>query len=120
MTGTPLQNNLLELWSLLNFLLPQFFKDADTFDALFVVDEFENSQNLLKEKKNVDIITTIHGVLRPFMLRRLKSDVLIDIPPKKEVLVYCHLTEFQRDLYKLVLQRDYLRLLGRVSFNLKS
>lgn len=83
-----------------------------------MLNDFQESDKLLKEKQNIDIISTIHGVLSPFMLRRLKSDVLTDLVPKKEILVYCPMTEFQRDLYKLILENNYEKLVGKVSYHL--
>lgn len=114
LTGTPLQNNLTELWSLLNFLLPQFFNDADTFSSLFVQEDFQKTDKIIEQEQNTNILSTIHGVLNPFMLRRLKNDVLKDIVPKKEVLVYCPLTPLQRDLYKLILTNNISELTGKV------
>lgn len=116
LTGTPLQNNLVELWSLLNFLLPQFFRDADTFASLLAADDLREADRVLQEEQSTNIIATIHGVLAPFVLRRLKVDVLHDLAPKKEVLVYCPISQLQRDLYKYILQRNYDQLTGKVKF----
>jgi SNF2 family DNA or RNA helicase len=63
-TGTPLQNNLHELWALLNFLLPDVFDSADDFNAWF------DTQKCLADDK--DLVTRLHGILKPFLLRRLK------------------------------------------------
>lgn len=114
LTGTPLQNNLLELWSLLNFLLPQFFQDADTFSSLFVIEDFQETDKIIQQEQTTNIISTIHGVLSPFMLRRLKVDVLTDLVPKKEVMVYCPMTELQRNLYTYILQKNIGKLLNKV------
>ncbi|KAF3500672.1 hypothetical protein F2Q69_00044551 [Brassica cretica] len=75
-TGTPLQNNLHELWALLNFLLPEVFSSAETFDEWFQISG-ENDQ------QEVVVVQQLHKVLRPFLLRRLKSDVEKGLPPKK-------------------------------------
>ena len=66
LTGTPLQNNLHELWALLNFLLPDVFNSADDFDSWFNTPDIAESESL---------VTRLHGVLRPFLLRRIKVSV---------------------------------------------
>jgi SNF2 family DNA or RNA helicase len=65
---TPLQNNLHELWALLNFLLPDIFSSADQFDEWFDLD-------IDDEEAKKYIFSQLHKILRPFMLRRLKADV---------------------------------------------
>ncbi|KAK3730906.1 hypothetical protein QZH41_012611 [Actinostola sp. cb2023] len=96
LTGTPLQNNLHELWSLLNFLLPDVFTSAEDFDAWF-------NSNSLEEKH---LVERLHSVLRPFLLRRLKSDVERKLLPKKEIKVYVGLTKMQRKWYTKILMKD--------------
>eukprot|EP00906_Rhabdomonas_costata_P016132 RCo023151 len=96
-TGTPLQNNLHELWALLNFLLPELFENAEDFDRWFDVREG------VQEK---DIISQLHKLLKPFMLRRLKCDAAADLPPKKEIYISCGLSGMQRDWYARVLAKD--------------
>ncbi|RMX67306.1 hypothetical protein KXD40_002608 [Peronospora effusa] len=100
-TGTPLQNNLHELWALLNFLLPDIFSDAEDFDAWFNVDEEEGQENVIKK---------LHTILRPFLLRRLKADVEHSLPPKIETKLYVGLSEMQREWYMRVLHRDATHL----------
>jgi len=114
LTGTPLQNNLKELWSLLNFLLPEIFDDLRVFESWFDAKNMHESED---EKKRVvaqemqnNILTTLHQILTPFLLRRVKSDVDLQIPPKKEVLVYCPLTDRQRTLYQAVLDKALTEL----------
>lgn len=97
LTGTPLQNSLRELWSLLNFLYPEIFSSSEEFEALFEAQTGEEEQA---------IIGRFHRILRPFMLRRVKSEVEIDIPPKKEILLYVPLTNMQRRLYKDLLSKN--------------
>jgi len=109
LTGTPLQNNLTELWSLLNFLLPEIFNDLDTFESWFDVEELQHQQGtekILKQEKEKHVLSTLREILKPFILRRVKTDVCLEIPPKKELIVYAPLTELQHDLYKAVLNRD--------------
>lgn len=113
LTGTPLQNNLAELWSLLNFLLPEIFDDLAVFKSWFdakQLDYDEGTRKFLKLEEEKHVLGTLREILKPFMLRREKADVCLDIPPKKEVVVYAPLTKLQHDLYKAVLNRDIHRL----------
>ncbi|XP_054016394.1 lymphoid-specific helicase-like [Hylaeus anthracinus] len=113
LTGTPLQNNLAELWSLLNFLLPEIFDDLAVFKSWFDVKELEydeGTKKFLKQEEEKHVLSTLREILQPFMLRREKSDVCLDVPPKKELIVYAPLTELQHDLYKAVLNRDIEKL----------
>ena len=82
------QNNLHELWALLNFLLPDVFSSSDQFDEWFnlEIDDAEQKQRL---------ITQLHKILRPFMLRRLKADVEKSLPKKTETLVFCEMMPIQ-------------------------
>lgn len=99
LTGTPLQNNLHELWALLNFLLPDIFGDSAVFDEWF---DMANDDNNAKTQ----MIQQLHRLLRPFMLRRLKSDVAKNLPPKKEVFLYVGLNSLQKEVYRSILKRD--------------
>ena len=101
-TGTPLQNNLHELWALLNFLLPDVFASSADFDAWFNVSAADGKDEAAK----TSMVRQLHRVLRPFMLRRLKVDVAKSLPPKSESILYCGLTPMQRDVYKSVLMRN--------------
>ncbi|RQM27730.1 hypothetical protein B5M09_001313 [Aphanomyces astaci] len=100
-TGTPLQNNLHELWALLNFLLPDVFTASEDFDSWFNVDGEAGHENVIKK---------LHTVLRPFLLRRLKTDVEHSLPPKTETKLYVGLSEMQREWYTRVLHRDAAHL----------
>ncbi|GKY92507.1 hypothetical protein MPSEU_000221000 [Mayamaea pseudoterrestris] len=99
LTGTPLQNNLHELWALLNFLLPDIFSSSEQFDEWFDL-EIDDEE----AKKN--IISQLHKILRPFMLRRLKVDVAKGLPPKTETILMVGLSKMQKQLYKKLLLRD--------------
>ncbi|XP_055382405.1 chromatin-remodeling complex ATPase chain Iswi [Condylostylus longicornis] len=96
-TGTPLQNNLHELWSLLNFLLPDVFNSSEDFDAWF------NTNSCLGDNQ---LIQRLHAVLQPFLLRRLKSEVEKSLKPKKEIKIFIGLTKMQREWYTKILLKD--------------
>lgn len=102
LTGTPLQNNLPELWALLNFVLPKIFKSSQTFAEWFNT-PFANSGTseklTLTEEETLLIIRRLHMVLRPFLLRRLKKDVEKDLPDKIEKVVKCKMSAIQQVLY---------------------
>jgi ATP-dependent DNA helicase len=106
LTGTPLQNNLAELWSLLNFLLPDIFNDLEVFQRWFDVSEIvDDNENHISEENRVSIISNLHNILRPFLLRRLKVDVEKELPPKKEYIIYCNMSSLQKQYYNAALSR---------------
>lgn len=113
-TGTPLQNNIAELWSLLHFLLPEVFNDLDSFERWFdfssVIDAKDEENGKSSKRKN-NLVSTMHAILKPFLLRRVKTDVETNLPPKREYILYAPLTEEQKDLYREIVQgtaRTYL------------
>lgn len=112
LTGTPLHNNLAELWSLLNFILPDIFDDLDTFQEWF---NLGTMQSRLSEDQSSQLIGTLHGILKPFLLRRLKADVEGLLPPKKEYVLYAPLSVGQRDLYDNILDGSLRNFLLGVS-----
>merc|ERR1719290_916358 len=97
LTGTPLQNNLHELWALLNFLLPDVFSSSEDFDEWFNTNSCLGDDNLVKR---------LHGVLKPFLLRRLKADVEKSLLPKKEIKIFMGLSKMQREWYTKILMKD--------------
>ncbi|KAF6765924.1 SNF2-family ATP dependent chromatin remodeling factor snf21 [Ephemerocybe angulata] len=103
LTGTPLQNNLPELWALLNFVLPKIFNSVKSFDEWFNT-PFANSGTgdkiELNEEEALLIIKRLHKVLRPFLLRRLKKDVESELPDKVEKVIKVRMSALQSQLYK--------------------
>lgn len=102
LSGTPLQNNLMELWSLLNFLMPTIFDTCEDFETWFN-SPFERislgEKTDVSEEMNLLIITQLHAVLRPFMLRRVKSQLDLSLSEAKEVILKCQLSALQEILY---------------------
>lgn len=130
LTGTPLQNNLMELWSLLYFLMPsskvdqmmpEGFANFEDFQQWFgkpvdkilektstgdIIDENVTSR---LDKDTRDTVARLHQVLRPYLLRRLKKDVEKQMPGKYEHIVYCRLSKRQRYLYDDFMSRAKTR-----------
>jgi len=111
LTGTPLQNNLPELWALLNFVLPTIFKSVKSFDEWFNT-PFANTGGQdkmdLTEEEQLLVIRRLHKVLRPFLLRRLKKDVEKDLPDKQERVIKCNFSALQAKLYKQLVTHNRL------------
>ena len=94
------------LWALLNFLVPDVFSSAEQFDEWFNLDiDDADEKNLL--------ISQLHKILRPFMLRRLKADVEKSLPPKNETILFTGMSAMQKKLYKDILMRDLDTLTGK-------
>ncbi|KAI5291524.1 hypothetical protein KEM52_000138, partial [Ascosphaera acerosa] len=111
LTGTPLQNNLPELWALLNFVLPNIFKSVKSFDEWFNT-PFANTGGQdrmeLSEEEQLLVIRRLHKVLRPFLLRRLKKDVEKDLPDKQERVIKCRFSALQAKLNKQLANHNRL------------
>lgn len=90
LTGTPIENSLEELWSLFDFLMPGLFSTYERFIEKYLRNPMmTTAESLEKLKKKAT----------PFILRRMKKDVLQDLPPVSEIVYHCHLSESQRELY---------------------
>eukprot|EP01105_Mastigella_eilhardi_P018386 TRINITY_DN424_c0_g1_i1.p1 TRINITY_DN424_c0_g1~~TRINITY_DN424_c0_g1_i1.p1 ORF type:complete len:1922 (-),score=565.44 TRINITY_DN424_c0_g1_i1:97-5862(-) len=94
LTGTPLQNNIQELWSLLSFIEPEKFSDMQAFNA-----DYGNLQSALQVQR-------LQQQLSPHLLRRMKSDVEKSIPPKEETIVEVELTSLQKQYYRAIFERN--------------
>lgn len=104
-TGTPLQNNLKELWSLLHFLMPRIFTDWEAFETWFDFSDLqdeEGTEQFIEDKTKQDLVKKIHTVLQPLLLRRVKADVANYLPKKREYVLYAPMTKEQTDLYNVI------------------
>jgi SNF2 family DNA or RNA helicase len=107
LSGTPLQNNLMELWSLLHFLMPHIFQSQSEFQYWFnnpMTGMVQGSQGV-----SSTLVGRLHGVIRPFLLRRLKIDVESQLPKKYEHILKVPLARRQQFLYEDFMSRSSTR-----------
>ncbi|PNP58941.1 hypothetical protein THARTR1_01189 [Trichoderma harzianum] len=108
-TGTPLQNNLKELWSLLHFLLPNIFTDWEAFESWFDFSELgdeKGTQQFIEDQMKQDLVKKIHLILQPLLLRRIKQDVAAYLPKKREYVLFAPMTKEQTDLYNVISNKN--------------
>ncbi|GAB2217338.1 hypothetical protein Drorol1_Dr00000512 [Drosera rotundifolia] len=116
LTGTPLQNDLKELWSLLNLLLPEVFDNRKAFNDWFSqpfqkdVPSHRDEDDWLETEKKVIIIHRLHQILEPFMLRRRVEDVEGSLPPKVSIVLRCKMSAIQGAIYDWVKTTGTLRV----------
>jgi ATP-dependent DNA helicase len=117
LTGTPLQNNLPELWSLLHFLLPDVFSSLSQFQSWFDFSTEANAgdTNEAEADKRVKVVEKLHGILKPFLLRRLKGDVETNLPRKKEIILYAHMVDTQRQFNDALVNKTISDMLQKMS-----
>ncbi|CAD6272957.1 unnamed protein product [Miscanthus lutarioriparius] len=108
LTGTPIQNSLQELWSLLNFILPNIFNSSQNFEEWFNA-PFACDVSLNDEEQLL-IIHRLHQVLRPFLLRRKKDEVEKYLPVKTQVILKCDMSAWQKAYYEQVTSREKVAL----------
>ncbi|XP_044493591.1 ATP-dependent helicase BRM-like isoform X2 [Mangifera indica] len=116
LTGTPLQNDLKELWSLLNLLLPEVFDNRKAFHDWFS-QPFQKEgpahnaeDDWLETEKKVIIIHRLHQILEPFMLRRRVEDVEGSLPPKVSIVLRCKMSAIQGAIYDWIKSTGTLRV----------
>jgi ATP-dependent helicase STH1/SNF2 len=123
LTGTPLQNDLSELWALLNFILPRIFESCEEFKNWFdkplskmhqtgntKVSVDEKKAHDLTEEEQLLLINRLHQVLRPFLLRRVKKEVEKELPDKIEIVVKVELSAWQKISYRQIQDYGFLGL----------
>lgn len=96
LTGTPMQNSMDELYSLLCFVCPSTFpiRNMDLFCAYY------------RDTANEEVVKRLHELLKPLLLRRTRNEVLGDLPEKSDLLLFCGMTQLQREQYKALLMKD--------------
>ncbi|KAG6399552.1 hypothetical protein SASPL_141033 [Salvia splendens] len=100
LTGTPVQNNMAELWALLHFIMPTLFDSHEQFNEWFskgIESHAEHGGTLNEHQLN-----RLHAILKPFMLRRVKKDVVSELTGKTEVTVHCKLSSRQQAFYQAI------------------
>ncbi|KAL4337524.1 hypothetical protein HN51_047694 [Arachis hypogaea] len=100
LTGTPIQNNMAELWALLHFIMPTLFDSHEQFNEWFskgIENHAEHGGTLNEHQLN-----RLHSILKPFMLRRVKKDVVSELTKKTEVMVHCKLSSRQQAFYQAI------------------
>ncbi|GAQ78262.1 putative SNF2 family DNA repair protein [Klebsormidium nitens] len=112
LTGTPIQNNLQELWSLLNFVLPTIFNNVQNFEDWFNAPFAEKGDLALNEEEEILVIRRLQQVIRPFLLRRKKAEVEKHLPSKVQVVLKSDLSAWQRSYYKQILESSSVAVEG--------
>lgn len=97
LTGTPMENSLIELWSIFDFLMPGYLMSKSSFS-----EKFEKN---ISRGVNSEALVQLRKIIAPFILRRKKKDVLSELPDKIETKLICELTEGQRKLYNAYIIR---------------
>eukprot|EP00178_Gracilaria_changii_P024636 TRINITY_DN743_c0_g3_i1.p1 TRINITY_DN743_c0_g3~~TRINITY_DN743_c0_g3_i1.p1 ORF type:complete len:1880 (+),score=256.54 TRINITY_DN743_c0_g3_i1:2357-7996(+) len=103
LTGTPIQNSVIELWAMFDFLMPGFLGNEKSFKDMYakpIMAAREGKGSEADQEKGMAATEALHRQVLPFVLRRLKDDVLAELPPKIMQDYYCHMTAIQLRLYE--------------------
>jgi SNF2 family DNA or RNA helicase len=109
LTGTPMENSVLDLWSIFDFLMPGYLGAAQDFR--------ERYEQPITRDKELASQTRLGRRLRPFILRRLKREVAKDLPAKLQQVSFCELTDAQQEVYKQVLAVSRNEVMAAVGAN---
>ncbi|KAJ8431608.1 hypothetical protein Cgig2_025650 [Carnegiea gigantea] len=108
LAGTPLQNNLAEQWLLLSFILPDIFSSREEFESWFDLSRKcsnEAMREKLEEKRRVQVVAKLHAILCPSLLRRMKADVELMFPCKKDIVLYATMTGHQKNFQERLVNK---------------
>ncbi|MDD3532645.1 MAG: DEAD/DEAH box helicase [Candidatus Cloacimonetes bacterium] len=100
LSGTPIENNLTELWSIMDFLMPGYLGSLKKFKELYLSPEDDRAAKL-----------SLHRAVSPFLLRRIKKEVLLELPDKQEQISWCKMSTVQEKLYMQILDTVQKKLL---------
>lgn len=120
LTGTPIQNNLGELWALMNFVNPGLLGPYSIFKDEYEIPISQGGyQRASKTKQDIayKYSLVLKGLIDPFILRRMKQQIDLKLPSKSDKIYFCSLTERQRILYKMALESEHIGkvLTGKIS-----
>lgn len=118
LSGTPVQNNVLELWSLFEFLIPGYLGDRKQFQQRFgkpILSSRDAKASSNEMRAGHAALDSLHKMVLPFILRRRKTDVLDELPPKIVQDYYCVLSQLQKKLYQDFSQNALSQLINETS-----
>lgn len=104
-TGTPIENYVQEIWSIFRFLMPQFLGSYDSFKSTYEHPIKQHDTSALEQLK---------ATINPFVLRRIKTQISIDLPPKKESILYADLSDDQKQLYQDIVAQNRQMISQRI------
>lgn len=112
LSGTPIQNSLVELWSLFDFIYPGRLGTLPVFKNEFAfpinAGGYVNASSL-QVQTSYRCACILRDMIRPYLLRRVKADVAHELPSKQEQILFCQLTDYQRELYEFILESDIIQ-----------